>query len=78
MHCCLSENLPLTEQKNRSFEWIYSQVLKRFASPADFEASLPTPLSRRVLLARSDADYLSIMCRRVFRAGLQHKMVDEK
>ena len=74
----LFEDLPLTEQKNRSFEWIYSQALKRFASPADFEANLPTPLSKRVLLARSDADYLSIMCRRVFRAGLQHKMVDAK
>ena len=68
----------MIEQKIRSFEWIYSQALKRFPSPADLEANLPISLSKRALLARSDADYLSIMCRRVFRAGLQHKMVDGK
>lgn len=68
----------MTKQKNRSFEWIYRQAVRRFQSSADLEANLPIPLSRRALLARSDADYLSIMCRRVFRAGLQHKMVDAK
>lgn len=68
----------MTEQQYRSFEWVYRQAAKRFISSAHLEASLPAPLSRRALLVRSDADYLSIMCRRVFRAGLQHKMVDAK
>ncbi len=68
----------MTENKIRSFKWIYSQALKRFSSPADLEANLPTPLSKRALIARTDADYLSIICRRVFRAGLKHKMVDAK
>ncbi len=68
----------MVDQTHRTFDWIFSQALRRFASRADLDAHLPKPLSRHVLLARSDADYLSIMCRRVFRAGLQHKMVDAK
>ena len=63
---------------DRSFDWIYTQALKRFASVQDLEAQLPRLASRKQLIARSDAEYLSLMCRRVFRSGLKHKMVDAK
>lgn len=64
--------------RHKSYDWVYTQALKRFDNAKDLEASLAKPKSRRALLARSDAEYLSLMSRRVFRAGLQHKMVDAK
>ncbi len=62
----------------KSFDWIYRQAVARFSSADDLEASLPKPKSPRALQAVSDADYLSLITRRVFRAGLSHKMVDAK
>lgn len=41
-------------------------------------AMLPEVASDRQLLANSDAYYLSMMSRRVFRAGLKHELVDNK
>ena len=67
-----------TKYPARSFDWIYTQALKRFASVQDLESQLPRLATRKQLIARSDADYLSLICRRVFRSGLQHKMVDAK
>jgi len=44
----------------------------------DIELFLPTPKSVKQLKAKDDAWYLSLMSRRVFRAGLKHSMVDSK
>ena len=44
----------------------------------DIELLLPTPKSAKQLKAKDDAWYLSLMSRRVFRAGLKHSMVDSK
>lgn len=63
----------------QSFEWIYQQALERFDNNVEqLNANKPKVKSRRALLAVTDAEYLSLMSRRVFRAGLQHKMVDAK
>ena len=39
---------------------------------------LPTPSTDRELRAKTDDRYLSLMARRIFRAGLSHRMVDSK
>lgn len=45
---------------------------------AALEARLPLPKSADELCAVADDRYLSLMCLRVFRAGLRHGMVDTK
>jgi len=45
---------------------------------AALEARLPKPKSAAELAATPDDRYLSDMCRRVFRAGLKHSLVDAK
>lgn len=60
------------------FSLIYQRVLDRFGNASVLEESLPVPASANSLLAVSDAEYLSLMSRRVFRAGLKHALVDAK
>ncbi len=60
------------------FDYWYQAAIKVLGSKAELDKRLPEVLSNRKLNARSDAEYLSLMCRRVFRSGLQHKMVDDK
>lgn len=61
-----------------TFDDIYAKVRAQFASEQALEAVLPRAVTAATLKKRSDAYYLSMMSRRVFRAGLQHKMVDAK
>lgn len=60
------------------FDKILRRALQRFPNPAELESSLPVPASRSELLSRADDRYLSTLCRRVFRAGLKHSMVDAR
>ena len=60
------------------FEYFYNAAIKVLGSEKELQSRLPEVLSTRKINACSDADYLSLMCRRVFRSGLQHKMVDAK
>lgn len=60
------------------FSYFYDAAVKVLGSKSELEKRLPAVLSKRQLNARSDSEYLSLMCRRVFRSGLQHKMVDAR
>ncbi|MGK0440436.1 MAG: 3-methyladenine DNA glycosylase Tag [Pseudohongiellaceae bacterium] len=62
----------------RDFTDIYQQVCERFAGSDDFIESFPEPLSNNQLAAKTDKELLSTMCRRIFRAGLKHSVVDAK
>ncbi|WP_339339204.1 DNA-3-methyladenine glycosylase I [uncultured Oceanicoccus sp.] len=62
----------------KDFDWIYQHVLQRLGSAKALEALLPTPATASQLRAKNDAFYLSTLCRRVFRAGLKHALVDSK
>lgn len=61
-----------------AFDVIRRRALERFASAAELGAALPTPESPAALAAVADDRYLSLMSRRIFRAGLRHSMVDER
>ncbi len=61
-----------------NFKWIYEHALARKGSIEKLESLLPVPKTASQLIAVSDDRYLSDMCRRVFRAGLKHSMVDAK
>ncbi len=60
-----------------SFAKIYEQAVDKKGEKA-LKLLLPETLSDAKLQKQSDAFYLSTMCRRVFRAGLKHSMVDDK
>jgi 3-methyladenine DNA glycosylase Tag len=60
------------------FESVYQHCLNRFVSVDDLEALLPEPKTAEQLRLVDDSVYLSTMCRRVFRAGLKHSLVDAK
>lgn len=62
----------------KPFAEIYQQGLDRFGSEQALQAALPSPLSKQALVKADDSYYLSILCRRVFRAGLKHSLVDAK
>lgn len=61
-----------------TYEWLRHAARQRFASDAALQARLPRPLSTAQLARKPDARYLSAMTQRVFRAGMQHAMVDAK
>ncbi|WP_312723172.1 DNA-3-methyladenine glycosylase I [Stutzerimonas nitrititolerans] len=62
----------------RDYKWLYEYCLNRFGSAAALEALLPQPASADQLRAVADDRYLSLISRRIFRAGLKHSLVDAK
>src|SRR5690554_7153557 len=58
--------------------WLYDFVVKRFDSEKELEIFLPQPKADEELRAVTDDRYLSLMTRRIFRAGLRHAMVDQR
>ena len=58
-------------------QWIIDSVQARSDWPA-IKARLPQVQSAQALAALGDDRYLSEICRRVFRAGLKHALVDAK
>ena len=60
-----------------AFAAIFEAACTRHGAAA-LEARLPKPKSAAELAATPDDRYLSDMCRRVFRAGLKHSLVDAK
>lgn len=62
----------------KPFDSIYHHVLERLGSEAEIAEYLSSPKSAAQLKKQSDAFYLSTMCRRIFRAGLKHSIVDAK
>jgi len=61
-----------------AFQTIYEEALFRVGSEAALKSKLPIPKSRDELRQLNDNHYLSVMSRRIFRAGLKHDMVDAK
>lgn len=61
-----------------SFGPILKRATERTGGPKKLEAQLPVPKGADELAAYPDDRYLSDMCRRVFRAGLKHSLVDSK
>ena len=62
----------------QDFQWMLEYGINRFGSLAALEAKLPLPATAEQLKAVSDDRYLSLIARRVFRAGLRHSVVDAK
>lgn len=62
----------------RSFQSIYDTAVLHKGGSAAVEASLPDVRSANQLRKLKDDRYLSDMSRRIFRAGLNHSMVDAK
>ncbi|MEH6473155.1 MAG: DNA-3-methyladenine glycosylase I [Halopseudomonas sp.] len=61
----------------KNFDWIVQHVRDREDGDRAF-ARLPELRTAEQLIQLSDDRYLSDMCRRVFRAGLKHSLVDSK
>ena len=61
----------------KSFQWLYEHVVEHRGG-GDVEALLPQPLSAEQLAAVADDRLFSDLCRRVFRAGLKHALVDAR
>jgi 3-methyladenine DNA glycosylase Tag len=62
----------------RKFADIYQVALIHKGGEEALESLLPKAASTTELMAVNDADYLSLMSRRIFRAGLKHSLVDSK
>jgi 3-methyladenine DNA glycosylase Tag len=62
----------------RDYAWLYEFCLNRFDSSQALEAALPQPASSESLKRVADDRYLSLITRRIFRAGLKHSLVDAK
>lgn len=60
------------------YRWLYDTVRRRFESDEAMEAFLPQALASDELKQKGDDRYLSAMSQRVFRAGMQHSVVDAK
>ena len=61
-----------------TFETLYTAALQRIGGERQLKARLPVATKAAELAALPDAFYLSLMSRRIFRAGLRHSMVDER
>ncbi|MGE0093339.1 MAG: DNA-3-methyladenine glycosylase I [Alphaproteobacteria bacterium] len=61
-----------------SFAPILARATKRAGGAKELEKILPKPKSAKALIAVGDDRYLSLMCLRIFRAGLKHDLVDAK
>lgn len=62
----------------KSFSEIYQLACLHKGGESVVESILPSVRSTEELGAIADREYLSNMCRRVFRAGLKHSLVDSK
>lgn len=62
----------------QDFDVIEQHCIDRFGSKKSLNRQLLVPKTAAELLAEDDSYYFSAMCRRVFRAGLKHSLVDAK
>lgn len=60
-----------------SFKHLYRDALAHHHE-SDIQDRLPTLADADELAARSDADWLSLISRRVFRAGMKHSVIDAR
>ena len=57
---------------------ILARAVARAGGEAALDSVLPRPRTTSALRAVADDRYLSLMCLRIFRAGLKHALVDSK
>lgn len=62
----------------QGFETIYGEALLRQGSQKALKSRLPVPRTQDEIRHQTAEYYLSLMSRRIFRAGLRHSMVDAK
>jgi len=62
----------------KDYLWLYQHALEQKGGAKALEGLLVLPKTAVQLAQVSDSQYLSDLCRRVFRAGLKHSMVDAK
>lgn len=62
----------------KDFQWIHERAVRLKGSKAKVKALMPEVKTSAQLLQLTDAECLSAISRRVFRAGLKHSMVDAK
>lgn len=62
----------------RSFDEIYAMAAKRKGGAAELEALLPTPKSPRALAKIGDDRWLADMSKRIFQAGFNWTVVENK
>ncbi len=60
-----------------SFQTIF-ETAESIYGLTELVSRIPSPESDKNLRSMSNSDYLSLMSRRIFRAGLKHSMVDAK
>ena len=60
------------------FKDLLALAVNRKGSLATVKRQMPDVASAKELRSRDDAWYLSVMTRRIFRAGLKHSLVDSK
>jgi 3-methyladenine DNA glycosylase Tag len=60
------------------FEEFWQQAIFHHGSANEVEARLPMHLPDSALVQRTDSEYLSLLTRRVFRAGMKHSVVDSR
>lgn len=61
-----------------TFEQYWQQAIHHHGSAAAIERWYPKLRSNKQLIATPDNEYLSMLCRRVFRAGMTHSVVDSR
>jgi len=61
-----------------NFERYWQQALAHHQLASAIRDRFPTVKTEDELRAITDAEYLSVICRRVFRAGMKHSVVDSK
>ena len=64
--------------KTTPFATILKTAEKRSGGKAKLAEYFPKIKTAKALKGVSDDRYLSLMCRRIFRAGLNHTVVDQK
>ncbi|MGH6717787.1 MAG: DNA-3-methyladenine glycosylase I [Alphaproteobacteria bacterium] len=70
--------MPGARKPGNDFAAVVDRAIVRAGGPRALEAMLPKPKTPAQLRRVADDRYLSLMCRRVFRAGLRHAMVDAR
>lgn len=70
--------MPGARQRGNDIMAVVARATARAGGRMALEAMLPKPRTPAQLRRVADDRYLSLMCRRVFRAGLRHAMVDAR
>lgn len=62
----------------KNYQWIFDRACELKGGPKSVKALMPKVKTHKQLKGISDAEYLSLIGLRIFRAGLKHSLVDAK